>query len=67
MIRCSCGNQLAYDTDICTVCLPNGLPTIWKAQSYCKRCGKTRTQHYGNARCYQDEDVQFIADNNPIR
>lgn len=24
--RCSCGYQLAYYTDICPVCLPNGLP-----------------------------------------
>ena len=25
MIRCSCGNALTYETDICEVCLPNGL------------------------------------------
>lgn len=27
----------------------------------CRRCGKTLQQHYGNACCYKDEEVQFIA------
>lgn len=33
MIRCSCGNALTYETDICEVCLPNGLAPSLTAPS----------------------------------
>lgn len=45
----------AYDCPAC------GDKTVPRARlATCSRCGKTKPQHYGAARCYRDEDVQFI-------